>query len=182
MTTPRADLLAHQLDIIWALFEYHVRELDDAACLWEPSPNSWTVRQDLSGRWVADWRVPEPDPVPTPTVGWLTWHIGYWWTTTAGHCFGAGAPEREAIAWPGGAQAATRWLRGLKDTWRAGLLALTDEELDSAGRTAGLPWGEGQPLGNVAAWVNVELAKNVAEIGSVLLSRRAHGGASATSP
>ncbi|MFF8960499.1 DinB family protein [Streptomyces sp. NPDC014894] len=122
---------------------------------------------------MADWEVPEPEPAPTTSVGWLTWHIGYWWTTTLGHCFGDGAPEREEITWPGGAAEAVSWLEGLKDRWRAELLALDDEQLDSFERTRGLPWGEGQRMVDIAAWVNFELAKNVAEIGVTLRLRDA---------
>ncbi|MDT0346183.1 DinB family protein [Streptomyces litchfieldiae] len=173
MTAPRADLLIGQLDMTWSLFEYHAQGLDDADCLWEPAPHCWTVRPDDRGRWVADWQVPEPDPVPVTTVGWLTWHIGFWWTTTLGHCFGDGAPEREEITWPGGATAAVGWLRGLKDDWRAALLPLTDADLDSTDRTATLPWAEKLSLAQVAAWVNFELAKNVAEIGYARHLRRA---------
>jgi hypothetical protein len=171
MTVPRADLLIRQLDIAWALFEHHQRDLDDALSLWEPAPGSWTVRPGEGGRWVADWQVPEPEPAPPVTIGWVTWHIGYWWTTTLGHCFGFGAPAREDITWPGTADAALAWLRGLKDEWRAHLTALNDADLDSTARTAGLG-GQDETLANVAAWVNVELTKNVAEIG---LLRHLHG-------
>ncbi|GAA2107748.1 DinB family protein [Actinomadura alba] len=172
MTVARVDLLIRQLDIAWSLFEYHVKDLDDRVCLWEPASHCWTVRPDGQGRWIADWEVPEPDPVPAVTIGWVTWHIGFWWTTTLGHCFGSGAPEREAITWPGGAAATVDWLGGLRDGWRAGLLELTDADLDSAGRTAGLPWGQDQTLADIAGWVSVELTKNVAEIG---LLRNLHG-------
>lgn len=99
-------MLTRQLDIAWALFEYHLQGLDDALCLWEPEPYCWTVRPDGKGHWTADWEVPEPDPEPAVSIGWVTWHIGYWWTTTLGHCFKGGAPEREEITWPGGADAA----------------------------------------------------------------------------
>ncbi|MFF3442720.1 DinB family protein [Streptosporangium sp. NPDC002721] len=167
MTVPRVDLLIRQLDIAWALFEHHLKDLDDAACLWEPAPGCWTVRPDGRGRWVADWEVPEPEPAPVVSIGWLTWHIGFWWTTTLGHCFGSGAPAREEITWPGGASAAAGWLRGLNDDWRAGLLPLTDADLDSTERTAGLPWGAEQRLVDIAGWVTVELTKNVSEIGVV---------------
>ncbi|MFD5750493.1 DinB family protein [Streptomyces sp. NPDC127033] len=171
MTTARAGLLTRQLDLTWSLFEYYLRDLDDAACLWEPAPDCWTVRPDGRGGWVADWETAEPDPAPATSIGWLTWHIGYWWTTTLAHCFGPGAPAREEITWPGGADAAAEWLRGLKDEWRAALLPLTDAELDSTDRTAGLPWGQETALVDVASWVNFELAKNVAEIG---LTQRFH--------
>lgn len=172
MPVARVTLVTRQLDIAWALFEYHLDGLDDALCLWEPAPRCWTVRPDERGRWVADWQVPEPDPVPAVTIGWLTWHIGYWWTTTLGHCFDTGAPEREEITWPGSADAAARWLRGLKDRWLTALSELTDADLDSTDRTAGLPWGAGLALVDVAGWVTVELTKNVAEIG---LIRNLHG-------
>ncbi|GAA3931049.1 DinB family protein [Actinomadura viridis] len=167
MTVARVDLLTRQLDIAWALFEYHLKDIDDAACLWEPAAVCWTVRPDERGRWVADWEVPEPDPVPALTIGWVTWHIGYWWTTTLGHCFGTGAPEREEITWPGTADAAAGWLRGLHEEWRARLAELTDADLDSTERTRTLPWGQEMTLGDVAGWLNIELTKNVAEIGLI---------------
>ncbi|MEV5548564.1 DinB family protein [Streptomyces sp. NPDC052309] len=173
MTTPRTDLLIRQLDTTWALFEYHADGLDDAVCLWAPDPYHWTVRPDAQGRWVADFQVPEPDPVPALTIGWITWHIGYWWTTTLGHCFGSEEPpEREEIFWPGTAEGAVEWLRGLHQQWRRRLHDLDDTDLDSTDRTATLPWGQGMSLADVAGWVNVELTKNVAEIG---LLRILHG-------
>ncbi|MFC5744601.1 DinB family protein [Actinomadura rugatobispora] len=172
MAVARVDLLLKQVDIAWALFEYHLEGIDDDLCLWEPAPHCWTVRQDERGRWVADWQVPEPDPVPALTIGWLTWHIGFWWTTTLGHCFGTGAPEREEITWPGTAAGAADWLRDLKADWQKQLAGLTDADLDSTERTATLPWGEGMTLGDIAGWVTVELTKNVAEIGLV---RNLHG-------
>ncbi|MER7052582.1 MULTISPECIES: DinB family protein [unclassified Streptomyces] len=173
MTTPRTDLLLRQLDIAWALFEYHADGLDDALCLWTPDPYHWTVRPNEQGRWVADFQVPEPDPVPALTIGWVTWHIGYWWTATLRHCFRDPAPsEHDEVFWPGTAQGAVEWLRGLHERWRARLDGLTDAELDSTERTATLPWGAGMSLADVAGWVNVELTKNVAEIG---LLRILHG-------
>jgi hypothetical protein len=167
MSVARVDLLLRQLDIPWALFEYHVQDLDDEVCLWEPAPHCWTVRPDGDGAWVADWQVPEPDPAPAVSIAWLTWHIGFWWTTTLGHSFGSGAPAREEITWPGGASAAVEWLRRLHGEWRDGVRQLDDTELDSRDRTAGLPWGQDLPLVDIAGWVNVELTKNVAEIGLV---------------
>ena len=172
MPVARVELLLRQLDITWSLFEHHLQDLDDSVCLWEPAPVCWTVRPDSQGRWVADWEVPEPDPVPAVSIGWLTWHIGFWWTTTIGHCFGSGAPEVRDITWPGTVTAAADWLRGLRADWQAALLPLSDADLDSTERTAGLPWGGELTLADVAGWVNIELTKNVAEIGLV---RHLHG-------
>ncbi|MCM2394022.1 DinB family protein [Streptomyces albipurpureus] len=173
MTVARVELLIRQLDTVWALWEYHLPGIDDAACLWEPAPGSWTVRQDAAGHWVADWQVPEPEPVPTTSIGWLTWHMGYWWTTTFQHCFGPGAPAREEIHWPGSAEATVEWLGALRNDWRAELLQLSDADLDSTARTEGLAWGEGLRLVEVAGWITVELTKNVAEVGQLLLLRQA---------
>lgn len=167
MTTSRADLLVRQLDVTWALFEHHLERLDDAACLWHPAPGCWTVRPDERGRWVADWEVPEPDPAPALSIGWLTWHIGFWWTTTLGCCFGSGAPAREEITWPGSAAGTASWLRDVHQRWRLSLLECSEADLESTELTAALPWGQGQALVHVAGWVNVELTKNVAEIGLV---------------
>ncbi|MCP2330433.1 DinB superfamily protein [Actinoalloteichus cyanogriseus DSM 43889] len=165
--SPRVDLLLRQLDIAWALFSHHVRDLDDATCLWEPDPHCWTVRPDERGRWLPDWQVPEPDPVPAQTIGWITWHLGYWWTTTLEHCFGAGAPERTDITWPGGAVETVAWLDDLHQRWRAELGRLTEEDLEATDRVEGLPWGRGLRLVDIAGWVTVELTKNVAEVGAV---------------
>ncbi|MCO1582700.1 DinB family protein [Crossiella sp. SN42] len=167
MTAARVDLLLKQLDIAWSLFEHHLTGLDDTACLWQPAPDSWTVRPGADGRWHADWVEPEPDPAPTTTIGWVSWHIGFWWTTTHGHLFGTGAPARAEITWPGSAESTIAWLTGLKDNWRAALLPLTDAELDSTERTRTLPWGGEFTLADIAGWVTVELTKNVAEIGQL---------------
>lgn len=182
MTTPspaaaRAALLTGQLDQIWALFEYHLERLDDADFLWEPAPGAWSVRPDGAGRWVADFAETEPDPVPTLSIGWLSWHIGYWWTITLRHCFGGEVPAREEIRWPGSAEASAEWLRGLRDEWRTELSALSDADLDGTGRTDGHPLfgGATLTLAEVAAWVNFELAKNVSEIGITAHLRKALG-------
>ncbi|GAB2863289.1 DinB family protein [Actinocorallia aurea] len=174
MLTARAALLLDQLDIAEALLEYHLDGLGDAECLWEPSPVSWTIRPDGAGGWTADWAETEPEPVPTPTIAWLMWHIGFWWTTAAGECFGAGAPGRAEIAWPGSADAAAAWLRGLAAEWRERLAEVSDAELD--GRTVTL-FGLDRTLAQAAAWVSVELVKNVAEIGSLRLLHAALGSA-----
>ncbi|RJL36073.1 DinB family protein [Bailinhaonella thermotolerans] len=175
MINPRVALLTGQLDIAMALLEYHLKDLDDEAALWEPAAHCWTVRRDERGRWVADFQDTEPDPAPAVTIAWVTWHIGFWWTTTMGHCFGGGAPAREEITWPGTAGAAADWLRDLHRRWREHLETLTDADLDSTERTAGL-WGQEMTLGSVAGWVNVELTKNVAELGLLRNLRGARAG------
>ena len=47
------------------------------------------------GVWRPDWAEAEPDPIPVPTIGWLTWHIDWWWSVAIDH---ADAAERRAAA------------------------------------------------------------------------------------
>ncbi|WP_171170701.1 DinB family protein [Streptomyces sp. I05A-00742] len=175
MRTPQRDLLKWQFDLTWSLFEYHLERLEPEDFLWEPAPLCWTVRPDAGGRWWPDWADTEPEPVPAPTIGWLSWHLGWWLGTAADHASGRTPRERSDVAWPGGGEAAVAWLRGLREDWSAALEGLTDADLD---RTAPFPW-QNDPDHTVAhmiAWVNAELMKNVAEIGHLRLLRAAGPG------
>ncbi len=73
------DTLRWQFRLTWQLAQYHLPQLTDDACLWEPAPGSWTVRQ-AGGVWQPDWADAEPDPVLPVTIGWLAWHIIWWWS------------------------------------------------------------------------------------------------------
>jgi hypothetical protein len=55
------------------------------------------------GRWVADWSGLEVEPYPVTTIACLTWHIGWWWSTTIAHATTAPVPERADVTWPGSA-------------------------------------------------------------------------------
>nr|WP_228447699.1 DinB family protein [Streptomyces paludis] len=165
-------MLRGQFDLTWALFEYHLERLEPADVLWEPAPHCWTVRQDATGAWAPDWAEEEPDPVPVPTIAWLTWHIGWWWSTAADHARGRAPRDRTDITWPGDGASAVAWLRGLRDDWTAVLDGLTDAGLDAV---APFPWPReaGRTVADMAGWVNAELMKNVAEIGQLRLLRAA---------
>ena len=79
------------------------------------------------------------------------------------HSFGTATLSRETIVWPGTAAAACRWIIELQAEWQATLERLSDEDLASDQRTR---WPfKGRPVGDVVAWVNIELTKNAAEIG-----------------
>jgi hypothetical protein len=66
------DLLRWQFDLTWSLFEYHLDRLNPDDFLWEPTANVWTVRNGTP-----DWADTEPEPVPVPTVAWVSWHMGW---------------------------------------------------------------------------------------------------------
>ncbi|WP_326562776.1 DinB family protein [Micromonospora sp. NBC_01796] len=172
MPVTRGDLLRWQFDLTWSLFEYHLERLEPADFLWEPAAHCWTVRPTIDGGWVPDWADSVPDPIPVPTIGWLTWHIGWWWTTAIGHARGDTPPDRAAIHWPGAGEPTVTWLRELRTEWLAVLDGLTEADLD---HTAPFPWQHDpeHTLAHMLAWLNAELMKNAAEIGQLRLLRAA---------
>ena len=165
------DEICRQFDLAWALTEFHLAALVEADFLWEPADLCWTVRRDSSGSWRADFAEVEPDPVPVPTIGWLTWHIDFWWTAAIASCNGQPVPDPATITWPGHGAMAVARIRELAQCWRKALLQ-NDFTAPSA-----FPWGEdaGRTVADTALWVTVELTKNAAEIGQLRLLRAARG-------
>ncbi|WP_163891476.1 DinB family protein [Mycolicibacterium hippocampi] len=74
------DEARRQFELAWSLAELHLAALAEEDFLWEPANMCWTVHRDDASVWRSDWAETEPDPVPVPTIAWLTWHIDYWWT------------------------------------------------------------------------------------------------------
>ncbi|WJK41588.1 DinB family protein [Solwaraspora sp. WMMA2056] len=175
MPSARATLLSWQFELTWSLFEYHLERLRTDDFLAEPAPVCWTMRPSDDGGWVPDWAETEPDPVPVPTIAWLSWHIGWWWTVAIDHVEGRPPHDRTEIHWPGIGEPTVRWLRELRSDWTAALDRLTDADLD---RAVAYPWpaDAGLSLAHLVGWVNAELMKNVAEIGQLLMIRAAHAG------
>ncbi|NNH68816.1 DinB family protein [Nocardia uniformis] len=171
MSVNRCELLRWQFDLTWSLFEIHLEALQPEDHLWEPVPLVWTVRPDARGQWIPDWADTETDPIPVPTIAWITWHIGWWWSVTLDHLEGRKPRERTEIRWPG-ERNAVAWLRGLRAQWLRLLEGLTEPDLD---RPAPFPWPEdaGLTVAHTLAWVDAELMKNVSEIGQLRLLRAA---------
>jgi hypothetical protein len=171
-SVPRSarDLLRWQFDLTWSLFEYHLERLEPDDYLWEPVAHCWTVRRTDDGTWVPDWAETEPDPVPVPTIGWLSWHIGWWWGVAVDHAHGRTPRERSDVTWPGAGEPTVEWLRGLREDWLVAMDRFTGADLDAV---APFPWPNdpGYTVAHMVAWVNAELMKNVAEIGQLRLQR-----------
>jgi hypothetical protein len=155
-------ILGHQLNMGWALLELHLTGLGDEECLWRPAERGLHVFHD-SGVWRAEWPETEAYAAGPPSIAWLTWHIGFWWSMVLNHSFGDGTLRREDVHWPGGAETTRVWLTGLHDEWVEALAALPDEEFTTSERTR-WPFTE-RPFHRVAAWLNMELMKNAGEIG-----------------
>jgi len=121
------------------------------------------VWRAADGAWRADWPEREDYALGPPSIAWLTWHVGFWWSMALDHAFGDGTLAREQITWPGSADGVRDSLGRLHDAWVAAIGELDDDALRSPERTR-WPFAA-RPFGDVVAWVNVELMKNAAEIG-----------------
>lgn len=165
MTSNHLDTLRWQYGLTWKLTEYYLPNLTDEACLWEPTLGSWNVRRAANGTWRPDWIEPEPDPPPTVTIGWLTWHILWWWSGLLAAIRDEPPIPREVVFWPGSAEAVRRQLATLSADWTGVLSRLEENELD---KPFTYPWQEPRPLRYAVAWCNSELMKNIAEVGYVL--------------
>ncbi|MEG8276199.1 DinB family protein [Streptomyces sp. AHA2] len=177
----RTQLLRRQFEVTWSLFEYHLERLEPQDFLWEPAAHCWTVRRSADGTWTPDWADTEPDPVPVPTIAWVSWHIGWWWSVAVEHASGRTPPGRADVVWPGEGLPTIEWLRGLRTRWLDVLDTLTDARLDA---TAPFPWPSDPryTVADMAAWVNTELTKNVSEIGQLRLLRAASAGTPGARP
>ena len=165
------ERLRWQLDVVWSLLSLHLGQVTEEEALWEPALNCWSVRRKLDGTWVADWVVPEPEPIPVPTIGWTMWHIGFWWSHAYRQCFGEAvaldwSAAAAATPWPGDVVSAIAWLNACRDRWVDALESLGEKDLDSTERSEWFADGT-LSLGHVFAWANIELMKNAAEIGSM---------------
>ena len=157
------DYLLRQFDTAWALTSYHLDGLTTEECLWRPAQAGLHVRQDPEGRWRAEWPEHEGYDLGPPSIAWLTWHLGFWWSMVLDHSFGAGTLARENVLWPGTADGVREWIGQLQGQWRARLEQATSDDVHSAQRTR---WPfQDKPFGDVIAWANVELTKNAAELG-----------------
>ncbi|MEO7511249.1 MAG: DinB family protein [Gemmatimonadaceae bacterium] len=163
MSSEIREVLSRQYETAWLLADYHLKDLSTEECLWRPAQAGLHVHQGMEGHWVADWPEHERYDLGPPSIGWLTWHLGFWWSMVLDHSFGDGTLSRERVEWPGSAGEVRTLVRRLDLQWRGVLERVTDEELRSTEPTR---WPlQGRPFRDIVAWVNIELAKNAAEIG-----------------
>ncbi len=163
MNRELSGYLVRQFETAWALTTYHLDGLTTAECLWRPAHEGLHLYQDAAGRWRADWPSHEGYDLGPPSIGWLTWHLGFWWSMVLDHSFGGRTLAREEVVWPGDADGMRAWIMTLQTEWRSHLEQMTDQELQREEQTR---WPlQNRPFGDVVAWVNIELTKNAAEIG-----------------
>src|SRR5262245_26498723 len=85
MTIDWTTELLDQLRFHWdAQLRPGLDGLTDEELLWEPVAGMWSVRppgassapmQAGTGRWLADWAFPQPDPPPVTTIAWRLGHV-----------------------------------------------------------------------------------------------------------
>ena len=163
MSREAAIYFVRQFETAWQLASLHLVGLGTAECLWRPTPRGLHVRQTPDGIWRADWPDHEGYDIGPPSMAWLTWHLGFWWSMVLDHSFGEGMLSRQRVLWPGDADGVRAWVGRLHSQWRVMLNQVTDQELRSENWTR---WPfQARPFGDVVAWVNIELTKNAAELG-----------------
>ena len=127
--TRHALLLAH-LDYAWDRVGLRLEGLSDVEYLWEPVPDCWSVRKQDDGTFMADWASPEPRPAPFTNIAWRLSHIGFLLNMRADYQFGKRTLTPLNAPWPGRAHAALTWAETGYATYRAGIAALSEDELD----------------------------------------------------
>lgn len=152
-------VLRQQLDLAWSLGDlYHLPAVTEENAFWAPSANLCTV--------LADGTVEMPDetssPIPTPTVAWLLWHITWWWANAHRWAANEAGVSWDEHPWAGSAEAAVAQVRELHSSW-VGVLDAADLDAPASG-----PWPDGATFARLAGWLNLELMKNVAEIGQLV--------------
>jgi hypothetical protein len=163
MSDPKSDCLRRQFDTAWKLVTYHLDGLTTEECLWRPAERGLHVARGADGRWRGDWPEHEGYDLGPPSIAWLTWHVGFWWSMTLDYSFGAGTLDRKDVTWPGSADEACHWIVELSEQWQRRVAALGADDLRSSAMTR-WPFTD-RPFMDVIAWVNLELMKNAAEIG-----------------
>lgn len=166
---PRLAPFLAQWDYVVGQLSARLEGLTDEELLWEPATPSWSVRrlQDdptAQTETDSDWWDPEPVAEPPRTLAWSMGHLAAGSMVRADWLVG----EHKLISvpnWPATAHAALEFLRHGLDAWRHGLDEMTDEDLDTIGRSA---YPEGLdptlPLMDIVWWVNKELLWHAAEI------------------
>ena len=164
-TPPRLAPFLAQWDYVHEVLFDRLANLEDDEFLWEPAETVWTVR-------VVDGR-PTPDveswpPVgaaaPPRTLAWTLGHLGASMATRADWLVGSHSLKTGDLTWPMTADEGVAFARQGIEAWRNGLARMTDEDLDTVGRSA-YPGGLDPelPLIEIVWWVGKELVFHAGE-------------------
>jgi len=163
MPNELAALLLRQHATAWKLAAYHLEGLSLEECLWRPSAKGLHVSMSDDGRWRGEWPEHEGYDLGPPSMAWLLWHMVYWWSMVVDHSFGDATVQCDSLDCPSDPDSIGARLRSLHDEWTGRVSDLSDDELRAARRTR-WPFTD-RPFSDVVGWVNIELTKNVSELG-----------------
>lgn len=163
--SPVRDTLLRQFDMAWRLNAYHLETLTTEDCLWRPAPAGPHLYQGEDGLWRAELPTREDYDLGPASIGWINWHMLYWWSMALDQTWGPGRLSVDDIVWPGDADALRLALSELHDQWRNALENADEPSLNSTNRIR-WPFVD-RTLADLFAWANVELTKAAAEVGYV---------------
>jgi hypothetical protein len=152
MARQAVEILAAQMDEVWARFRGRLEGLEDGEFFWEPVPGCWTIHQAEDGRWWVDYETPDPEPPPFTTIGWRLVHVALCKVMYHEHAFGDGKLTWDDLSFPGTAAGAIAWLEEGHARLRAVLDTLSDAELDVPRATN---WGERWPTWRIL-WAMID--------------------------
>jgi DinB superfamily len=163
---PRLAAFLAQWDYMSEQLLARLHGLTDEEFLWEPAPIVWTVRV-RDGRSLPDQSTWDPLPGASPprTLSWSIGHLGWGSLIRADWLVGSHSMRENDLDWPMKAEAGRRFLADGLSAWRSGIGSMTDDDLDTIGRSA-YPDGLDPtlPLIDIVWWVNKELLEHAAEI------------------
>lgn len=164
-----------QLDLYWDhQLMPRLAGLTDDEYLWEPAPDSWSIRADENGRAAFDLQRPAPEPPPVTTIAWRLCHVAFHVLGfRASTHFGDGSLTADTASLPVTAEGGLAALHEHFHTWRKGVLALDDAALGQPMGEAEGPWGE-RPMATLILHVNREVMHHGAEIALLRDLYRAH--------
>ena len=167
--TPRrlAPFLA-QWDYIVDVTTERLAGLTDEEYLWEAAPTAWSVRRGPDGRATPDaetWAPTGESGTPPRTLAWSIGHLGAGVAERADYLVGSHSLQPGDLVWPMTAAEGVAFMSSGLSAWRNGLGEMTDEDLDTVGRSA-YPHGLDPtlPLMEIVWWVNKELIFHAGEI------------------
>jgi hypothetical protein len=164
---PRLAPFLAQWDYMSGQLLGRLEGLDDEELIWEPGPRVLTVRRDGDGMVGPDTHGLPPDTSVQPprTLAWSIGHLGAGTLVRADWLTGSHSLTDDEVGWPLVADEACALLRRGLTAWREGIGSMTDEDLDTVGRSA-YPHGLDPqlPLLDIVWWVNKELIEHATEI------------------
>lgn len=155
-----------QWDYFAGVLVDRLTDLGDEEYLWEPAPLALAVRLK-DGKPTPDALGMDPSGAVNPprTIAWSVGHLASSAWERADYLVGDHRLQPGELTWPMTAEEGKPFLAEGLGRWRNGIASMTDDDLDTVGRSA-FPWGldPDLPLIDIVWWVNKELIYHASEI------------------